>query len=190
MIERERIKYERIWDIPAYRESASPGQILLKRLPIFSWLESYEVKTVLDCGCGEGKMLTGIKKKYPHIKVAGMDIAKNCINERMVDIFTQGCMWKEADYPGDFDAIFAVDVMEHLPTKKVCGVLEILRKKAKKFVFLSICLTDDRLGQQLIKEPLHLTVQPAYWWIRHFEENGFEMKFLMVTESYLDTLLI
>ena len=187
MIDVEKRKYEKVWSNQEYRNSPSPGDVLLKRLPVLNWIDSHEVKSVLDVGCGEGKLLSKIKWHNPNIEVAGMDIAENAIDFRLKDIFRYGCAWVEDGYT-QHDAIFCTDVLEHIPEEKIPTVFDLFKKNANRFCFVTICLKDDIFGKRLIGEQLHLTVKDVYWWVDQFRRL-FKIEFMMATDTTLDALL-
>lgn len=187
----ERKKYEEVWESKEYRRSPSPGEMLLKRLPIVSWLKDFEVETILDAGCGEGRLLRGLKKINPEWQVRGIDIAENAIDPRIKDIFKQGCLWEDESYDDDgYDAIICTDVLEHIPTDHVMDVLHMFRKYSNKCVFLSISLVDDIFGGKLIGEPLHLTVREYYWWQEKIRMAGFEVRYAMIHPQLFDCFLV
>ena len=182
----ERKKYEKLWEFKAYRESGSPGDIFLQRLPVIQWLESHNVRTVLDAGCGTGRMLRSLKKKMPELDLYGMDIAKNSIDPRLNDIFINHCIWDES--PMIYDAVFCTDVLEHLPETKIEKSIANLRSWAKKLLFFSICLKQDNFGKVLIDEPLHLTVKPVQWWLERVMDLG-NIEFMMASPTTLDVVI-
>jgi SAM-dependent methyltransferase len=182
----ERKKYEKVWGFKAYRESGSPGDVFLQRLPVGQWLENHNVRTVLDAGCGAGRMIRSLKRKMPQLDVYGMDIAKNSIDPRLKDVFINQCIWDES--PMVYDAVFCIDVLEHLPEDKVEKSIRNLRSWAKKLLLLSICMKTDNFGKALIDEPLHLTVKPARWWLERIMDLG-EIEFLMASPTTLDVVI-
>ena len=133
----------------------------------------------------------GLKKANPEWEVSGIDIAKNALDFRLKDIFTQGCLWEEGAYDdGGYDAITCTDVLEHIPPDHVMDVLRLFRKYSNKCVFLSVCLIDDIFGAKLIGEPLHLTVRKYYWWLEKIRMVGFEVKHAMIQPGLFDCFLV
>ena len=187
--ELEQAKYEKVWGTNDYRKAQSPGDIFLNRLPVMDWLKVHNVKTVLDAGCGSGRMLRSLKIKDPSLEVAGMDIAENSIDSRMKDIFIQGCLWDEADFDKNYDAIFCIDVLEHIPTKYVGDVLINLAEHTNKLLFLSASMQEDVFGAKLINEPLHLTVRDVWWWTGMLNQLFMKADFLMASPTNLDAVL-
>lgn len=91
--------------------------------------------SILDVGCGNGRLLLGLPKK---IKYTGLDISKELLKEARranpyrkfieTDI-TKNQTWKILP---QYDYIFCVAVLHHLPTKKEqLFVLEKIREHLK-----------------------------------------------------------
>jgi 2-polyprenyl-3-methyl-5-hydroxy-6-metoxy-1,4-benzoquinol methylase len=102
------------------------GYFSLTRRFIWPEMQEYvnQLKTgqkVLDVGCGNGRLLTGIKAKVSYL---GIDFSKTLLNEAKTlhpkakfaygDI-TKTEVWKNLS---KFDAVFCVAVLHHLPTKE------------------------------------------------------------------------
>lgn len=147
----ERLKYERMWEVPRYRKN-SPGLIavgdFLKHNPIGH--------TLVDLGCGTGRAGLELSKSF---SVVLFDIAGNAIDSDNTLPFIQGCLWEDVPKA---DIGYCCDVLEHIPTDKVDRVLDNLFENYQQ-VFMRIFLTEDTCGKE-IGETLHLTVKPFEWW--------------------------
>lgn len=99
---------------------------------------------VLDLGCGNGRLLTGIEKDVDYL---GIDFSQTLVNKAkklhpkrkfaIADI-TQESTWKPLP---KFDAIFCIAVLHHIPTRKMqLSFLKRMHVHAKKkgFVFISV----------------------------------------------------
>lgn len=156
----ERLKYERIWNCPTYREY-SPG--FNDRERVREYLEQIGAKTVLDLGCGTGRLTRWlISHGY---KAIGMDIADNCLEDGFYVPFIRGSAW--GTLLPDVDCVATCDFMEHLPPEFVTQSIEAI-KAAAPHGWHRICLQKDGSGPKMIGEPLHLTLQSAEWWCEQF----------------------
>ena len=177
--EAERAKYEQVWKFNQYRHY-SPGADALDRLPLLQALRDHGVRTILDAGCGSGKLMWRLMQEHAgEFDVHGFDITDNCLDPCFADIkervLTIGCLWNPADFTRVYDAVICCDVMEHIPTERVASVLANLRKSTRRFAFFSIAVIKDVFGPQLIGEALHLTVQKPEWWLNRLTEAGFKI---------------
>ena len=177
----EKAKYERIWSVGEYRR-ISPGLDNLEKVGLIDRLRSDDVRTILDAGCGSGKLMQKLITDYgDEFEVHGFDISANCLDPFFAglrdDILTVGCLWDKNDFTfaEPFDAVICTDVLEHIPTKRIPQVLQNLRRCARKVCYLAIALFPDGFGPKLLGEPLHLTVKEPEWWLEQFASTGLEM---------------
>ena len=175
--ESEKEKYMAIWKCNEYRRY-SPGESSIKNLPIANLLRKCGAKTVLDAGCGSGKLMRALIEECGNeFSVHGFDIAENCLDPYFDaiknDILTVGVLWNKEDFNKEYDAIICCDVLEHIPTEKVELVLGNFCCCAKIFCYLSIALQQDHFGPKIIGKPLHLTVKEPDWWLSKIKNAGF-----------------
>ena len=173
----EKDKYTTIWKYNQYRKY-SPGEASIRSLPIIDLLRKIGAKTVLDAGCGSGKLMRALIEQCGNeFSVHGFDIAENCLDyffdEIKNDILTVGVLWDREDFNKEYDAIICCDVLEHIPTEKVELVLDNFYRCTKIFCYLSIALQHDCFGPEIIGRPLHLTVKEPNWWLSKIREAGF-----------------
>ena len=172
----EKRKYEHIWTHDEYR-IMSPGLLNIDKMPLIEELRNHEVETILDAGCGSGKLMQKMMTDYSsEFRVRGFDISANCLDpffdDIKNDILTVGCLWDPADFCQDYDAIICTDVLEHIPTEHIPRVLENFQIRARKMCYLAIALFPDGFGPHLLGEPLHLTVKEPHWWFTQFTLAG------------------
>lgn len=174
----EKEKYTTIWKCNEYRQY-SPGEEFIKNLPIINLLRKSGAKTVLDAGCGSGKLMRAlIEECGSEFSVHGFDIAENCLDhffdKTKKDILTVGVLWDKEDFNKKYDAIICCDVLEHIPTEKIELVLDNFYHCAKRFCYLSIALQQDCFGLKIVGKHLHLTVKEPDWWISKIKKAGFD----------------
>jgi len=109
--------YEKYWQ---NIEEAPPESdpLTFKRLKVFlKFVESQNIKNILDFGCGSGIVANELKKAG--YNVVGVDISQNAINEtkRKYPDINFICVSVENKLPfedKEFDAIYCTEVIEHI----------------------------------------------------------------------------
>ncbi len=173
----EKAKYESVWGFSQYRRY-SPGLDAVDKFRLMELFREYQVKTILDAGCGSGKLIRRFMEECgDEFIVHGFDIAENCLDEYFSDIkdkiLTNGCLWKGEDFVRAYDAIVCADVLEHIPVEHVSAVLKNIHRCTDKLCYLAIALFHDDFGPKLLDKPLHLTVETAEWWLQQIDLAGF-----------------
>jgi ubiquinone/menaquinone biosynthesis C-methylase UbiE len=164
LAERERNKYERMWDVTAYRNHA-PGEALATRA--FNEMGMRKGDKIIDFGCGTGR--PAVQFQRMGAAVIGVDHATNCLDPNMNITFLQCCLW---DMPPDLlsDYGYCTDVMEHIPPEKVDAVLSEIKRIVRNKVFFQIATFPDGMGKR-IGETLHLSVHGPEWWKAKLSEH-------------------
>lgn len=174
--EREAAKYSLAWDIPDYR-IVSPALENLDEIR-----EAFGHPTsgmLLDFGCGSGKAAKALQNDG--LDVVGIDH----VNALEVDIpFTQAALWNLPNpVPSGMPADYGIccDVMEHIPTHLVDAVLDGIARSVAGPVYFSISTVPDQFGS-MVGKPLHLTVQPAAWWVEQLSKRWRGVRVLAETD--------
>lgn len=104
-----------------------------------------EAESVIDLGCGEGKLITQLLKHKQFTKIAGMDVSYNellKVKERLhydrmppkqkerIDLFQGSLTYRDKRLEG-FDAAAVVEVMEHLDLNRLKSFERVLFEFAK-----------------------------------------------------------
>lgn len=127
--------------------------------PVIDCIEKYQIKSILDFGCGKGETLKQIKEKYPSIKTYGYDPA--------YDSFM----------PDKVDMIISKDVLEHIEPEELDSTIEDLRNRCNIVQYhLIAChkatavLPDGRNAHLIIKTPDWWQRKLGEWdWIYEYE---------------------
>ena len=94
---------------------------------VINALKENGASTVIDFGCGEGKLLNILKKEKSFSKVAGCDVSARCLevamerikpdrqrkNEPELELFQSALTYKDKRFAG-YDAAVLVEVIEHI----------------------------------------------------------------------------
>lgn len=117
----------------------------------------HDVRSIVDFGCGKGKVTDALRKCYPDLAITGYDpaIAGSCL-------------------PDSVDMVFSKDVLEHVEPDRLEAVLSDLHRRTRKVQFHVIAchkaihfLDDGRNA--------HLIIETPDWWQRTFRALGFRI---------------
>lgn len=92
--------------------------------------------SAVDVGCGVGRVISILAKKYPVSRFKGYDISPGAIEIANREFRSGNVEYFCADFfseSGAFDLVLCLDVIEHVPD--YIGFLGRLRKKGNLFVF-------------------------------------------------------
>lgn len=111
-------------------------------------IEFLKPKTVLDYGCGKGKLLNLLKNKYPNIKFYGFDPAMEKFQNLTVE---------------HVDFVINTDVLEHVPSDELPQLIHDISKLSEKVFFAlhhakAITLLPNG-------DNAHCTVQSHEWYV-------------------------
>jgi 2-polyprenyl-3-methyl-5-hydroxy-6-metoxy-1,4-benzoquinol methylase len=121
----------------------------------------YELKSILDYGCGKGMLETAIKKMALPLKVTSYDPAMEAFSHYPVH---------------QHDLVTCIDVMEHVEPASVPAVLTELHRLARHYVFLVVA---TRPAKKTLPDGrnAHLITENRYWWQDAFHHR-FHLKAL------------
>lgn len=155
--ESERAKYERMWNLDAYRK-VSPGFDDLDRA--LAALRPPKTARIADLGCGTGRVVRELFAA--DYNAVGVDIASNCIDASSDIEFVQCALWDAGKLPS-VEYALCTDVLEHIPTERVRDTLRAIHGAVGIACYLNIDTIPDALGVN-IGERLHMTVMSGNSW--------------------------
>jgi len=131
-----------------------------------------DCKDVLDVGCGSNSPIRYIKKKF---KSEGLDLFKKSIAEsrekrihstyRIGNISNLDKLYK----PKSFDAVIALDVIEHFEKKEAIALIKKMEKVARKKVIL---LTPNVFYRQGEHEGNPYQIHKSRWGVKDFKAKS------------------
>lgn len=132
-----------------------------KRVKFPKFLDEFiterDAKSVIDFGCGKGRLRQSFEKRFPNISYRGYD---PCV--------------EEFNYPlNPVDLIFSTDVLEHVEPNLINATLKEIRENCKYTYHLISCapakliLSDGRNA--------HLIQETPEWWKKQFNSVGFKI---------------
>jgi SAM-dependent methyltransferase len=168
----EEEKYQRIWEMDAYRNLAPGEECVPKFLELIA-----PGATVIDFGCGTGR--AALKIATAGHQVTLLDFADNCRDKDAESLpFIKWDLTRPIEVKATYG--FCTDVMEHIPPLDVEAVITNIMRAAPR-TFFNISTVPDELGV-LIGQHLHLTVRPHKWWRETFQALGYHITWQEMTD--------
>lgn len=152
----ERIKYEKMWDVPSYRRIAPGTRHVDKAIKAFAMKEG---DTVIDYGTGTGR--AAMMFKEAGMDVTGIDHAMNCLDSGVDIPLLVCCLWELPDITAD--VAYCTDVMEHIPDEYIDDVFKGIALRSP-VAFFAIDTGKDNCGK-VIGETLHVSIHEPEWWL-------------------------
>lgn len=93
------------------------------------------VRSVLDAGCGDGRVTMALARQYD---VVGVDISCNALNRESRRRRVAGAL-TDLPFPDEsFDLVLVSEVIEHIPADALPQVLREIRRAARKYVLITV----------------------------------------------------
>jgi 2-polyprenyl-3-methyl-5-hydroxy-6-metoxy-1,4-benzoquinol methylase len=126
---------------------------------VLAFAEQIHALSVLDYGCGSGRLAKWLGKERPHLLIAEYDPA----------------ITKKSGRPKPRDLVVCTDVLEHVEPALIDNVLADLKRLAKKGAFLSIA---TRPSNKTLPDGrnAHLIVRQAAWWVEKVRDMGWPVR--------------
>jgi 2-polyprenyl-3-methyl-5-hydroxy-6-metoxy-1,4-benzoquinol methylase len=99
-------------------------------------LGELEWKTLLDVGCGDGRLISMASERFGDKKLVGIDASEQAIG--LAHLLAGGGEFVADDitrpgvFPQPFDALTCVEVIEHIPPPALPGFVEGMRRQVKQ----------------------------------------------------------
>ena len=141
-----------------------------KRSKIPKFAEDFIVKikpnSILDFGCGKGRLVDKLKEEYPDKVIQGYDPGNCKFDSSLDDVYV--------------DLLMSTDVLEHIEPEFVDQTLEYLSKRSR-YIYHLIALSPAKLilpdGRNA-----HLILESKEWWRQKFLNLGYKI----LDEKYLE----
>jgi 2-polyprenyl-3-methyl-5-hydroxy-6-metoxy-1,4-benzoquinol methylase len=128
-------------------------------------IEMFHPLSVLDYGCGKGKLVDSLRKKYPALKVRGFDPAVPAFNVK----------------PLPMDLVTCTDVLEHVEPEYIDAVLQDIRNLARVGVVLVVAC---RPAKKTLPDGsnAHRIVETPMWWYKKLRPLFGRLKFYSASD--------
>lgn len=135
--ETEKFLYEdpKVWEQPLQDYQKNVLQAHIDYFP-------EDVKSVLDIGCGDGKITNALSKKFKDVLFHGFDKSYEAL-DRLKLPSTQGDVVNLPFQDNQFDLVMTIDLLEHLDDLEEQQCLKELFRVAKNWVFLTVPFNEN-----------------------------------------------
>lgn len=105
-------------------------------------MKKNDVSSILEIGCNSCPNLAACNEHCPGAELAGIDICQGALDfaknvAKVPAKLTCGSLYDLSCYKDNsFDVVFSCTVLQHIPSEKVQGVLEEMKRISKYFVFV------------------------------------------------------
>lgn len=162
--------YDKLFADPDYNLFNAERYELVKK-----WLLAGDYQRILDVGCGRGNYLK--KLLALGLDVTGAEPSRYLIENDLknLPVIHAGIV----SIKGEWDALFCMDVLEHLPRGEIGDNLKHLSRLAPHGL-LGIANHDDEWGGQ----ELHLIQEDSKWWREMLQEHFKSMELVEDTPRF------
>ena len=131
-----------------------------------NFIQIVSPKSILDFGCGKGKLVEHLQSTYPNIAVSGHDPGNIEFDNSLDSVFV--------------DLLISTDVLEHIEPEFIDSTLKYLSKKSR-YVYHLIALSPSRLVLPDGRNA-HLILESKEWWRKKFLDLGYNI----IEERYME----
>ena len=159
--------YERFYEHPATRAGTVASA---KRHAAFvaSYLRHLElpVSSILDLGCGLGRLLRALGREFPKASTTGVDVS---------EYLCERYRWEQAsaaDYAGEpVDLVVCIDVLSYLNDEDCSRALANIARLAKVAAVVSVVTEEDRSICDFNRTDRAQQLRPAAWYRRRLSRS-------------------
>jgi hypothetical protein len=135
------------------------------------FVETIQPESILDFGCGKGRLVQSLTDEYPDKKIAGYDPANTEFDYSLDNIFV--------------DLLMSTDVLEHIEPELLDETLLYLSTKSK-YIYHLIALSP---AKKILPDGrnAHLILESKEWWRDKFVNLGYKIIKEDYTEGYKES---
>jgi hypothetical protein len=131
-----------------------------------SFIEEINPNSILDFGCGKGRLVSTLTEKYPTKLISGYDPGNTSYDRSLDDV--------------NVDLLISSDVLEHIEPEYLDETLKYLSTKSR-YIYHLIALSPAKLilpdGRNA-----HLILESNVWW----REKFLDLNYTIIKEDYLE----
>lgn len=116
-------------------EAVAEGWVEVENEPVFELLDDLDFDSVLEAGCGFGRVGASIVRHYPGVMYTGIDVSPDLVASarlRIPDGLLLVADLAKWEPPETYDLVIAVSVLGHILPGDIAGVVEKLLGAARR----------------------------------------------------------
>lgn len=139
---------------------------------ILGRLQKIEFDSLLDVGCGEGRFLHEVSRRFPERRLVGIDLSTRAVEyARLLNPaveFLPGDIGDENLLPEKFAAVTLIETLEHIPLDEVPDFVRALRRAVSHDGVLIVSVPSQNLDlnrkhyQHFTLDSLAATLRPCF----------------------------
>ena len=146
-------------------------------------VETYNPKTVLELGCGNGQLSYEIRKLNPDILTVTADANRDLLDNDTFKMLDENHFpvrtdeefsftYEDSKDRIEFDVIVSLEHFEHIPTDNVDQLMYNIHNHSKEGTQLMFTAAKWEYEEEG-REHIHCTVKPYLWWVNLIEQFRF-----------------
>lgn len=153
---------------PDYGVSVRTLEVAME--PVSNLIAVTKAKTILDYGCGKGKFIEALSRKWPEVEVRGYDPA----------------IEKFSEEPSNCDVVISFDVLEHVEPECISQVIEHIANLTGIAAMLNVA---TKPAKKILADGrnAHLIVEPHSYWRELLDQH---MKIVIEEEQANSSLFV
>lgn len=153
-------------------------------------VESTHPQSLLDAGCGEGFAIDHLSRRFPEVKLTGVDLSEEAISYAQEHFgerarFRTGSVYKLPFSDRAFDTVLCSEVLEHVDDPS--AAIKELKRAARNYVVITVPLEPYFQWLNVLGQKMGVSLDPGHvnFWTKkafmkfmryHFEEPEFAWK--------------
>lgn len=123
--------YDESWALKTAPVDAKESQRIRQTLELIP----SDVRSVLDAGCGDGRVSTALASQY---QVVGVDVSYHALNREAHRSRVAGVLTALPFRDESFDLVLVSEVIEHISVDALPQVLDEIRRTSRKYVLITV----------------------------------------------------
>lgn len=146
--------------------------------------------SILDFGCATGGLLREFKNRgFQHLKGTDPSFWGIIHGKEILDLVEELNFYNLDLLTKQFDLLFLLDILEHVPTELELNMILKLNKAPKVIVRIPVSAKEGEAYVLPVSrnDITHVQCHTKEWWTNLFEKHGYELDMLLHGEAIYDS---